>query len=170
MCEPATIAVAVAATAAVASSYAAYQGAQSSKAAAKYERDVQQQNSKLQEWQAQDAEKRGAVTEARYAEQAAAAAGSRRAALAASGVDIASGSAFDLQEDVKAAGSRDLQTIRENVAREAFGYRIGALDSQASATLANFQAQSISPTQNAAVSALGGASNVADTWYRTKKT
>jgi hypothetical protein len=49
--------------------------------------------------------------------------GSQRAAQAASGVDIGSGSAVDVQEDTRVQGERDALTIKNNAWREAFGIR-----------------------------------------------
>lgn len=49
--------------------------------------------------------------------------GSQRARLAAQGVDVNSGSALDVQADTMALGELDALTIKNNAAREAWGYK-----------------------------------------------
>lgn len=49
--------------------------------------------------------------------------GAQRAGFAANGVDVNSGSAANLQDDAAALGELDALTIRNNAAREAWGYR-----------------------------------------------
>lgn len=53
---------------------------------------------------------------------------SARAAMAASGIQLDVGSAVDVQEDIAALGALDEATIRNNAAREAWGYRTQATD------------------------------------------
>ncbi|WP_332774437.1 hypothetical protein [Pseudomonas sp. ESBL1] len=49
--------------------------------------------------------------------------GAQRAGFAANGVDVNSGSAADIQDDTAALGELDALTIKNNAAREAWGYR-----------------------------------------------
>ena len=53
--------------------------------------------------------------------------GSQRAALAAQGINIESGSAAEVQADTAALGAVDELTIRNNAYREAFGYKAQAI-------------------------------------------
>ena len=163
-----TMAVALFAAGTAVNSYAAYQQAQAQKNAAKYEAAIAQQNQRLASWQAQDARARGAIEEARYAREAGQLMGSQRAALAASGVDISSGSAADIQADTTRLADLDLAAIRANTEREAFGYQVEARDAQAASRLSRYGAQSIRPGLVAAGTLLGGSAQVADSWYRYK--
>lgn len=52
--------------------------------------------------------------------------GAQRAAFAAQGVDVSTGSALDLQNEAKATGQMDEATARKNAFREAWGLTAGA--------------------------------------------
>lgn len=77
----------------------------------------------LAELAAEDAVSRGNLAARQRERQARRTIGAQRAALAANGVDVNSGTAADLQADEAALGALDAQTIRNNAAREAWGYR-----------------------------------------------
>lgn len=87
-------------------------------------RDAQtaETNQRLANLQAQDALLRGTKDEARYRRQIAMIAGQQRADLGARNV-TASGTALDILGDTAMVGEEDLQTIHNNAAREAWGYR-----------------------------------------------
>lgn len=53
--------------------------------------------------------------------------GSQRAAAAAQGIDIASGSALEIQQDTEIQAEEDVKEIRANAWKEAFGYKLEAL-------------------------------------------
>jgi hypothetical protein len=53
--------------------------------------------------------------------------GKQRVSLAAQGIDIESGSALNIQQETAEFGAVDELTIRNNAWREAFGYRVQAL-------------------------------------------
>jgi len=76
--------------------------------------------------QSDDALKRGDRAASRYGQQVRGAIGGQRAALAAQGIDVNTGSAAASQEDIAAAGAEDMMTIRNNAWREAWGYRVQA--------------------------------------------
>lgn len=57
--------------------------------------------------------------------------GAQRAALAGSGVDVGSGSAADLQADAAGMGALDALTLKNNAAREAYGYSVDAMNATA---------------------------------------
>lgn len=73
---------------------------------------------------AADARARGEVEAGRRQIEARRAIGAARASMAASGIALDDGSALSIQEDIAAAGELDALTIRNNAAREAFGYRV----------------------------------------------
>lgn len=112
-----------------------------------------QYNARMAEMQARDAELRGQEAEARHRKDVSRLTGSQRAALAGQGVDVndLGGSAMDIQTDTAYLGELDALTIRNNAAREAWGFR-----SQA----ANYSAQGrnaqAAGTLNAAGTLLGG--------------
>lgn len=93
------------------------QGKQDAKTAA--------ENKQLANFQANDALLRGTVEEARYRRMIAQIVGGQRAAFGARNVAV-EGTALDLLGDTAQIGEEDVQTIRNNAAREAWGYRTQA--------------------------------------------
>lgn len=79
-------------------------------------------DTQLAKLQASDAIARGEQEANVRALQSRRAIGAQRAGLAASGVDVNSGTASDLQTDEARFSALDQQTIRNNAAREAWGY------------------------------------------------
>jgi hypothetical protein len=94
------------------------------------------QNATLADQQAQDAIARGAVTEHQQRTAVRSTIGSQRAALAAGGVDIGSGSAADVQANTAQLGEMDALTIRNNAARQAWGYSVEAAQDRSKAAYA----------------------------------
>lgn len=101
-----------------------------------YEGDLLEQNAGLADIQAQDTLARGREDEGRQRRSNRQLAGSQRAALAASGVDINSGSAQDVVDSDAALGEFDAMTIRNNAARQAWGYQVQAADYRRNAAMA----------------------------------
>lgn len=79
-------------------------------------------NKRLALAQANDELLRGTIEESRYRRQIAMIAGQQRADLGARNV-TASGTALDILSDTAQIGEEDIQTIRNNAARGAWGYR-----------------------------------------------
>lgn len=90
----------------------------------KYESSQAATNATMAEMQAEDARNRGEVAAQDKAKQAGQLLGSQRAGLAAQGVALDSGSAANIQKDTEAMSELDQLTIRNNAAREAFGFKI----------------------------------------------
>lgn len=67
--------------------------------------------------------------------------GAQRAAFAAQGVDVGSGSALDVQADTAELGELDAATIANEAARAALGYRAQAADSRQRGILAGLEAR-----------------------------
>lgn len=87
-------------------------------------------NAQMADLQAADAIRRGdkdATTLKKGAKQLI---GSQRAGLAAQGIDVNSGSAADVQADTAGSAEVDALTIKNNAWREAFGYKVQALDAR----------------------------------------
>ena len=92
-------------------------------------------------------------------------AGQQRAAMAANGVDLNSGSAIDVQASTKYLGLQDVNTIQSNAARTAWGYDVQGMNDTATANLLKSQADNINPAGIGAMAAvssiLGSASQYA---------
>ncbi len=98
--------------------------------AARAKAEVMERNVDLANYQASDALGRGDVAAKIRRQQAQQTAGEQRTALAAQGIDVNSGTAADIQGNTTYLGELDAQTIRNNAAREAWGYQVQAQDYQ----------------------------------------
>lgn len=92
---------------------------------------IYDQNAIFAERQAQDAEQRGELDAGRMRRKTEQVIGAQRTSLAAQGVDVNRGSALDVQADAAYLGELDAQTIKNNAAKEAWGYRVQASDYRA---------------------------------------
>lgn len=79
-------------------------------------------NRRLGEAQASDALLRGTIEESRYRRQIAQVVGAQKAAFGQRNVAV-SGTPLDILSDTAQVGEEDALTIRNNAAREAWGYR-----------------------------------------------
>jgi hypothetical protein len=95
---------------------------------AHHELTMAEQNARFSELQEADAKDRGVRDAARVRGRVRQVRGSQRAALAAQGIDINSGSARDVQTDTETLGALDELTVRNNAWREAWGYKTQALN------------------------------------------
>jgi hypothetical protein len=111
------------------------QQANAQAASATYQAQVARNNAAVQEWNARNAEKVGLVAEDQQRRKTALAIGSERAALAAQGGDVNSGSPVDITSDTARAGTFDALTIRSNAATKAWGFRVAATNANAQAGL-----------------------------------
>lgn len=109
-------------------------------------------NREIAEVRARDAIARGQAEEARYRLSVRQLVGEQRAAMAAQGLDLSFGSALDLQMDAAYFGELDALTIRNNAAREAWGYRMQGLGFEMQADQSERAG-----TSNAFATMLGGA-------------
>lgn len=100
--------------------------ARSQMAEGRYAAQAAGANARMAELQAEDALRRGDIEAMRQRQATRGLIGSQRAALAAQGIDLTSGSAMELQEDAAALGAQDAETIRANAWREAWGFRAEA--------------------------------------------
>jgi hypothetical protein len=73
-----------------------------------------------------DAVARSAVTSFRAQMRGAAQVGEQRSTLASTGADVNAGSAFQVQQDTRLMTQMDEDIIRNNAAREAYGYNVKA--------------------------------------------
>lgn len=133
MCEPATMAM-IAVAGAGMSAYGQYQSG-------KYQSDIARENAKTAEYQGEYAARIGAIDEQNYLAKVRGVLGAQRARLGAAGVDPNTGTPLDMQTDTLQFGARDALTIRNNAAREAWGYRVEAVNSLEQGRLARSEAQ-----------------------------
>lgn len=94
---------------------------------------------------------------------------SQRAAMAANGVDLGEGSALTVQTSTDVMGEIDANTVKANAVRAAWGYRTEATNYSNQALMARSSASAISPVSSAVTSLLGGATQVATSWYGLNK-
>lgn len=134
------------------------------KRAAAYQAQVAVNNQTVAEANAKNAIAVGDTRADAKQEQTAQMLGAERAGLAASGVELDSGSALRLQEDTSRLGAIDTGTIRNNAAREAYTYRVQAQNFG----MAKSQDQDAG-TLDAFGSVLSGASSVAGKWDAYKR-
>lgn len=85
-------------------------------------------NARIAEMQGQDAIRRGDKEASNLKKASKRMIGTQRAALAAQGIEIDSGSAADIQTDTAELAAQDVLTIKNNAWREAWGYRVQAND------------------------------------------
>lgn len=150
----------------VTSTMGAYEKSKATKGAYEYQAAVSENNATMARWQAQDALQRGARTEQTQRLKTAQVRGSQRAALAARGVALDEGSALNLLDDTDYMGEMDVNTIRGNANKEAWGARVQAGNYAGDAGMLSARADAESPGFAAATSLLTGAGSVADSWYR----
>lgn len=130
------------------------------------------QNAGLAEQQAADAIARGVESESRFRTEVKGAVGSSRASQAAQGIDVGAGSAVDVQHDIAAVGELDALTIRNNAAREAWGYQTQATQYRSAAEYARVSGRNQAKALRTASlgSLLTGASQIAGLdWSRGAK-
>jgi hypothetical protein len=134
MCYPA-VALAALGAGSIISGVGRYVGAQGEAAAANYQGAVAQNNARISEQNAKYAEQVGEVNVQTSRIRTAGTIGSERAAYAASGVDTSKGTSARVQSDTADLGELDVATIRNNAARQAYGYRVQAMNYTAEAAL-----------------------------------
>ncbi len=130
MCEPTTLAIAATAVQAFGQ---IQQGAQAS-ATAKANAQIAKNNQTIKEQAAQDAVQRGADNAGEARQKARAANAAFRAKAGSSGFLADTGSNLDIQEQNAGVGEENALTIQNNAEREAYGFKVGAMNDANSAT------------------------------------
>lgn len=123
--------------------------------AADYQSQVAANNAKIATQNAQWASQEGDVQATNQGLKDRANLGRTKAAFAANGVDVNSGSAADVQGSERQLGMVDSLTIRNNAARQAYGYQ-----SQSTSFQAQSQLDTLTGDNDIAASLLGGASSL----------
>ena len=131
-----------------------------------YDAEVSANNAQIAEWQAQDAIRTGQREEQSSRLSYAALKGTQRAAMAANGVALDEGSSVDILTTTDYMNDTDAATIRTNALRTAWGYRTQGTNYKDNAAALRAGATATSPASAAGLSLLGGAGQVASSWYR----
>jgi hypothetical protein len=118
-------------------------------------------NAALADQQSKDALARGQDAEFKARLRTAQLKGTQTATLAAHGVALDQGSALDILTSTDVMGEQDALTIRDNAAKESWGYKAQAANYKSQASAAN-------PWAAGGASLLGGAATVASRWYKYK--
>ena len=138
----ATAAIASLALGAIGTGVSVYGGIQQGRqasAAAAYNAKMAQRSAQMSEMQAKDAERRGAIEEDRFRRQQSLLQGQQASMLAASGVQLDSGSPLQILADTAEATEVDARTIRYNARMDAWGLRNQAASSIAQAQFAKIE-------------------------------
>jgi hypothetical protein len=106
--------------------------------AGRLQREIQAYNAQVADYQAKDALERGVIAETRSRTTTKRTIGAQRAFFASQGVDVNEGSPADVQANTAYLGELDALTIRNNAAREAWGYRAQAVDYSRRGAVAGF--------------------------------
>lgn len=101
-----------------------------------YERQIAEFNARLSDIQGRDAIIRSEKNVVQIRKQKKQVLGAQRAALAAQGLDLSSGSAADVQADTERLAQEDVTEIRSNAWKEAFGFKVEALNYRQGGSLA----------------------------------
>lgn len=108
---------------ALATGYGAIKNSQAQREQADFQADQDKFNSNIAGLQSEDAIARGEEAAQNAGIQARQLKGSQKAAFAGSGVSVDSGSAADLLAETDKLSTLDILNIKNNAAREAFGYK-----------------------------------------------
>lgn len=106
-----------------------------------YQAKMLEINKQFAEFQGEDAIKRGEKTVIDYNQKLSQLMGTQRTSYAGQGVSVGEGSAAQVAEDTAVRGAQDVVTIRSNAWREAWGYRVQAMDLQGQADLTRMGGQ-----------------------------
>lgn len=147
----------------------AYNASVASRAAYNAQAQIASNNAQLALDQSADAIRRGQVAASNEGIKTNQVKGAQRAAMAANGVDLGVGSAQNILTDTDYYGQIDKNTIIDNAAREAWGYRVQMTNFTNNADLLRTRAENENPFMAGATSLLTNAGRVSNSWYTTKR-
>ncbi len=122
------------------SAFGAYETGQANAANANYQAQVARNNALIANENVALAGETGAAREAAQGMKTASSVGQMKAATAASGIDVNTGSAAAVRTAAAKLGALDALTIRSNTAREAYGYEVASVSDTAEAELLTSEA------------------------------
>lgn len=127
---------------AVMSAFQMYSQAKSEKQMADYSASVSEQNAKIREQQAIDAQNIGADNASAARQRWQRANATLRAVAGSGGVNPDTGTFGDLQDQNTITGETDMQTVLNNAQREAWGFKAEATNFRNDASLSRFKGKS----------------------------
>lgn len=147
----------------------AYDSAKASREAYAIQSSVARENARISEEKARLALEAGQASEQNTRLRTSGLIGTQRAAMAANGIDLGEGTANDILTTSAYMGERDALTVKDNAARQAWGYRVEGINASNNAVALDRTRDGIDPAMTAAGSLLTTAGSVAGTWYGMKK-
>ena len=160
------VAAAAAVIGAAMSGYGMYQQSQAQKAQAEYQSAVARNNQIIGEQNAADAMKRGQIEADKHRGKVQALKGSQKAAMAAGGFEIDSGTNLDVLSDTAQLGELVALTILNNAEREAYQHKVAAMNSGAQSNLYGMAADAQSPLLSGGTALIGGLGNAAGAYAK----
>lgn len=110
-------------------------------ASAKFNSQIEANNAEIAKQNAAFASQEGAANTAAEQQKTRATVGAIKAAQAANGVDVNTGSAVDVRSSASALGELNAINIRSNAARQAYGYQTQSTSAQSQSALDKQQAK-----------------------------
>ncbi len=111
------------------------------RAQGEYQKQQYETNARLADLQAKDAIDRGDKDAAAVHKKGLQVQGAQRAALAAQGIDVGSGSALEIQLETGSMARTEAAEVRNNAWREAWGYKVQANNYRGQGTMADLASQ-----------------------------
>lgn len=149
---------------------AARQKAKAEKDAADFNAGVENRNAAIAAQQALDARAAGDERAGQIRRQGEQVAGRQRNALAASGIDLTSGTPQELLTQTDFFSTIDQNTAAANAQRTAWGFNETSTNSRMRSQFLRNQSSGIDPNRSFYTTALGGAGSVASSWYGSTRT
>lgn len=146
-----------------------YYQAQGQKTALKLQARMNEINAKITEGQARDTLMRGERQEQAARMSAAQLKSTQRTALAAQGMELGSETAAAIQTSTDYLSEMDVNTIRANALREAWGYRMEATNLRGEAAVTRATARGIDPAGQALGSLLTSAAEIGGSYASFKQ-
>lgn len=113
-----------------------YSQAKAIKTQSKYEQQQANFNAEVADLQAQEAINRGNREASLKRKETKRLIGDQRAALAAQGIDVNTDTAAIIQQDTAGVGAEDVETIKNNAWKEAWGYQVQSQEYRSQAEFA----------------------------------
>lgn len=175
MCSPTTTSgiggagVGLSALGMLSSANAAENNATSLKTNLQFQSDMASINARLAESNAQTALIQGQRQVQNSELKTASLKSTQRASMAANGIDLGSDTATNILTTTDVMGAIDANTLQSNAVANAWGYRTQSANFTADSMVKAASASGISPSSAFSTSLLGGAGNVATSWYTMTK-
>lgn len=148
------------------STVGAYYAGREQQEARRAEADMETINAQLSDMSAEEAIRSGQIRRHKVERKTTALKGSKKATIAARGIDLSSQSAVSVLTSIDVLGEEEADEITSQALAESFGYRIQSVSARNRAALRRAEASAISPLLGATTTLLTGASQVAASHFR----